>query len=108
MDCCGHTPPSAKTVRVSPEVAAQMLLHKEEVICKQHGMSAHVTGTVVLEIKIGHNGSVLHSKVVSGPAMLVPAALSAIRKYHYKPYLLNGKPVSVFTRVMLPFECPNQ
>jgi outer membrane biosynthesis protein TonB len=85
-----------------------LLLHKEEVICKQHGMSARVTGTVVVVIEIDRTGKVSFAKAISGPAMLIPPALNAVRKYQYKPYTLNDKPVSVETTVAIPFECPNQ
>ena len=40
-----------------------------------------------------------YSKVISGPAMLRKPILDAVRKYQYKPYLLNGKAVEVETTV---------
>ena len=85
-----------------------MLLHKEDIVCKQHGMSARVTGTVVAAIEIDRTGKVSSAKAISGPAMLIPPALSAVRKYRYKPYTLDNKPVTVETTVAIPFACPNR
>jgi hypothetical protein len=95
-------------IQISRGIADKLLVHKEEIVCKQHGMSAHVTGTVVVAIEINRTGKVSFAKAISGPAMLIPPALKAVRKYQYKPYTLNNKPVSVKTTVAIPFECPNQ
>ncbi len=35
--------------------------------------------------------------------MLVPAALSAVKQWRYKPYLLNGQPVEVETTITVTF-----
>ena len=73
-------------------------------------MAARVTGTVVVAIEIDRNGDVLHPKVVTGPRMLQKAVLDAVRKYKYKPYLLNGKPIEVETTVSVAVDtlrgCP--
>jgi hypothetical protein len=37
--------------------------------------------------------------------VLRPLALATVRKYHYKPYLLNGTPVEVETVVSIPIDC---
>ena len=60
-------------------------------------MEAH--GTVVVVIEIGINGDVRYSKVISGPAILRKPVLDAVRKYKYKPYLLNNNAVEVQTTV---------
>jgi protein TonB len=67
-------------------------------------MAARVTATVVLAIVIDKNGDVLHPKVISGPAMLRKPVLDAVRKYKYKPYLLNGKAVEVETTVSVTMD----
>jgi periplasmic protein TonB len=41
--------------------------------------------------------------VGSGHPMLVPAALSAVKQWRYKPYLLNGQPVEVETTITVIF-----
>ncbi len=66
--------------------------------------AAGIKGTVVLEAKISKNGSVTDLKVVSGPPELQQAAMDAVRTWKYKPYLLNGEPVEVRTRVNVVFQ----
>lgn len=56
-------------------------------------------GTVVVAIEISSQGDVVDAQIISGPKMLHQLVLDAVRKYKYKPYLLNGKPVEVETTV---------
>jgi outer membrane biosynthesis protein TonB len=36
-------------------------------------------------------------------ALLAPAALAAVKQWHYKPFLLNRKPVGVETGITIDF-----
>jgi len=76
---------------ISPEVAETLIIHKEELAWKHRGMEARISGTVVVGIEIPKDGSVLHPIVLSGPRMLQQAVLDAVRRYEFKPYLINGK-----------------
>jgi TonB family protein len=76
---------------ISPEVAETLITHKEELAWKHRGMEARISATVVVGIEISKDGSVLHPIVLSGPRMLQQAVLDAVRKYKFKPYLINGK-----------------
>jgi TonB family protein len=62
-----------------------------------------VAGTVVLAATIEQDGSVGNLSVVSGPPELQDAAIAAVRTWHYLPYFLEGKPVSVETQVKVEF-----
>jgi protein TonB len=37
----------------------------------------------------------------------VPAAIEAVKKWHYRPFLLNGEPVEVETTVTVTFQLSN-
>ena len=65
---------------------------------------AHVSGNVVLHAIIGPDGTVEKLDAISGPDVLKPAALEAVRQWSYKPYLLNGQPVEVDTTVVIHFQ----
>ena len=67
-------------------------------------MAARTKATVVLGIEIDKNGDVPFAKVISGPTMLRKPVLDAVRKYKYKPYLLNGKAVEVETTVSVTMD----
>ncbi len=66
--------------------------------------SAHLTGTVAIEATIGKDGKIQNLDVVSEPGqLLMDAALKAVSKWEYKPYLLNGNPVEVRTQIYVSF-----
>jgi protein TonB len=96
-----QAPPAAMPpqhyIRISAGVAEKLLKHKTEPVLSQAAMEAR--GTVVMMIAIDKNGNVLYPKVISGPALLSNPVLDAVRKYKYKPYLINGKAVVVETTV---------
>lgn len=64
---------------------------------------ARVQGTVILRVQISKSGNVENIQLVSGHTMLAPAAIEAVKQWEYKPYLLNGEPVDVETRVTVNF-----
>ena len=66
--------------------------------------AAHVEGTVVVHTIIARDGTVESAEVVSGPALLQGAALDAVKRWVYKPYLVNGEPVRVDTKVVVNFK----
>ena len=56
-----------------------------------------------LEAVIGRDGAIANLTVISGHPLLIPAALDAVRKWRYRPTLLNGTPVEVITTVDVNF-----
>jgi len=68
----------------------------------RHGSSE----TVKVRTTIGELGQVLDVKHVSGSISLLPAAMSAIRLWRYKPTLLNRKPVQAQQDITIEFRPP--
>jgi protein TonB len=64
---------------------------------------AGIEGTVILQATISVSGTIENLHVVSGPEMLRRAALDAVSRWRYRPYLLNGEPVEVETTVNVRF-----
>jgi len=62
-----------------------------------------VRGSVLLQALIGADGTVGEMRVISGPTILVSAARQAVQQWHFKPYLVNGKPVETYARVTVNF-----
>jgi periplasmic protein TonB len=98
--CCIYAPIPHR-VNMAPEAAEKMILHKADLACPKTSMPARFTGTVVVKVLIDTNGSVARSRVVSGPPMLKRAVLDAVRKYKYKPYMINTTSVEVDTTVSI-------
>jgi protein TonB len=62
--------------------------------------------TVKVRATIGQLGQVLDIKRLSGSTSLLPAAMSAIRQWRYKPTLLNERPVQAQQDVTIEFQPP--
>lgn len=66
-------------------------------------MEARVQGTVVVSALISTDGRIESLRVLSGPQLLIPAAVDAIRQARYRPWKLNGEPVEVETTINIVF-----
>ncbi len=64
-----------------------------------------IQGTVVLAARVRKDGSIGDLKVVSSPPLLGQAALVGVQTWRYRPYLVNGQPVEVETRIHVTFSC---
>jgi TonB family protein len=60
-------------------------------------------GQVWVKISVSEAGEVDQVDVISGDPVLAKAAVEAARKWRFKPFIKNGKPVSVFTKVPFSF-----
>lgn len=94
---------SGQKERVSSGVTQGLLLQSVKPVYPAQAQQAHVTGTVVLNAVIGKDGSVQTVKVVSGHPMLTQAAVDAVKRWHYKPYYLNGEAVEAETQIKINF-----
>jgi periplasmic protein TonB len=65
--------------------------------------TAHISGTVVLHAVIAKDGSVEDLQYVSGPPLLMKAAMDAVKQWRYQPTQLNGDPVEVDTTISVVF-----
>ncbi len=96
------TPP-AKPIRVTSDLQAAKLVHKVIPMYPRLAVLARVSGTVKLIGTVGADGRIQQLDVVSGPAMLVQAAIEAVRQWVYSPTTLNGKPVEVIAPIEVNF-----
>lgn len=90
-------------VRISGGIAAANLLNTVDPVDPPIAKAAHVEGTVVLHAIISPEGTVEKLAVISGPNTLQSSAVDAVRRWTYKPYLLNGEPVGVETTITVSF-----
>jgi protein TonB len=92
-----------KIYTVSAGVAVGLLIQKTPPAYPEIAKTARVSGTVVLQAVISKTGTIDDLHVVSGPEMLREAALNAVRKWRYRPYMLNNQPIAVETTVNVIF-----
>ncbi len=90
-------------VRVSQGVSAGLLIKKVQPNYPPLARQARIQGQVVLQAEISKEGTIQNLQLISGHAMLAPAAIEAVKQWRYKPYLLNGEPVAVETQVIVNF-----
>jgi len=97
-------PPAApQRIRVGGQVEAASLVNKVEPQYPPIAKTAHVAGTVVLHAIIGKDGAIRELQFVSGPPLLMKAAMDAVKEWRYKPTMLNGEAVEVDTTVDVVF-----
>jgi len=100
-----QTPPVAESQRVRlPQGALQrFLIRRVQPIYPQQAQKYGVQGAVTLLTLIGRDGKVQRVSWVSGPALLAPPAMDAVKQWVYKPYPEHGEPVEVETTIVVNF-----
>jgi periplasmic protein TonB len=102
----GPPPPPKPTqtrIRVGGNVQGAKLVRQVQPTYPQIAKTAHVSGTVRLHAVIAKDGTIQELEYVSGPALLMKAAMDAVHEWRYQPTLLNGEPVEVDTTVDVVF-----
>ena len=108
IDDADFTPPAdaqpwPPLVTITAAEAQRLHLQQVEPVYPPIAKAAHVEGMVVLQAIIGKDGRVLSVSVISGPLMLQQAALDAVKKWVYRPYLLNNEATEVNTTINVFF-----
>jgi protein TonB len=101
-------PPVAKAVtptriKVGGNVQSAMIIRKTPPIYPQLAKSARVSGVVHLAAVIAKDGTIQELHSLGGPALLIQAAMDAVKTWIYKPTMLNGEPVQVETTIDVNF-----
>jgi protein TonB len=55
---------------------------------------------------VGRDGTVQDAKFTQGSLVFARAAIDAVKQWKFKPYILNGRPVSVQSLITLNFKPP--
>lgn len=63
-------------------------------------------GTVILQVLVGRDGTVQDAKFLQGSLAFADAAITGVRQWKFKPYIFNGRPVSVQTLLTMTFAPP--
>lgn len=99
-------PPSPKPVPHAERQSLMMegyLLDRVNPVYPELARIARIQGPVRLRALISKEGRIENLRVLSGQPLLVEAALQAVRRWRYRPYLLNGEKVEVETEVTVNF-----
>jgi len=97
------TTPAPKRIRVPAQMAEANLVYDVAPKYPSEAGRARIEGTVVLLAVIGKDGTVEDVRVEKGLPVLAQAAIEAVKKWRYRPYLLNGEPVEVDSQITINF-----
>ena len=95
-------PVATRPLRVS-EWAEGNLVHRVQPAYPLIAQQARIQGAVKLRAIISKSGTIENLSVLTGHAMLIPAAVEAVRQWRYRPYMLNGEPIEVETEITVNF-----
>ncbi|MEO8052841.1 MAG: energy transducer TonB [Acidobacteriota bacterium] len=98
-----HESASNQPITVTSEIQSAKLIRKVQPVYSKLAIIARISGTVRLTGIIGKDGTIQQLQVLSGPPLLVAAAVDAVRQWVYRPTLLNGKPVEVIAPINVNF-----
>lgn len=96
-------PTPVKRIRVASRVVEANLIHDVPPQYPPEAGRARLEGPVVLMAVIGQDGTVKDVRVESGLPILAQAAIDAVKQWRYKPYLIDGEPVEVDSRITINF-----
>lgn len=90
-------------LRVGGRVLAARLVHRVAPAYPQEAIQQDISGSVFLEATVNKQGEIRELKVLRGDPLLAAAATEAVRKWRYRPTLLNGNAVEVVSQIEVIF-----
>jgi len=97
-------PAAPKLLRVGGQVEAAKVISAPPPVYPTLARDARVGGIVKLDAVIGTDGHIENLKVISGPPLLINAAMDAVKNWTYQPTILNGQPFKVETLITVNFQ----
>ncbi|MDR3735153.1 MAG: TonB family protein [Acidobacteriaceae bacterium] len=105
------TPPSGAMTpsRPIPDAAhratAPILIHSVEADYTDEARRALLNGTAIIRVIVGVDGKPQRIELLKDPGMgLGDKAVAAVKKYRFKPAVVDGKPVVVYVTVAVEFK----
>jgi hypothetical protein len=92
-----------KRIKVDGKVQDAMVLQKVPPILPSLAKSASISGIVHLAAIIAEDGTILELHSLGGPVLVIEAAMDAVKKWVYRPTLVDGVPVQVETTIDVTF-----
>jgi len=99
--------PPPERIQVSGEVQEAMLLAMVKPQYPPVAKQARIQGTVRVSAIIDKDGRITELKVEEGHPFLVDAAVAVLKRWRYRPTILNGAPVEVATQITMHFRLEN-
>lgn len=97
-------PGEARSASVASGIMGGLLVKKVAPVYPAEARTAYIQGTVRLNAEINKEGDIANLELLDGPIELVGSAVNAVRKWKYRPYLMNGEPVAVKTEIQVNYQ----
>jgi TonB family protein len=92
-----------KRIRIGGVAASAHRIHTVTPKYPQEAKRKGIEGKVRLEALIGQDGKVENLKPIEGDPLLTESALAAVKKWRFKPFTIQGRPVEVETEIDVNF-----
>ncbi len=96
----------SEPIAVSEEAARALLLHTVDPVYPPEALAQKLHGAVVLQARVGRDGSVEDLKIVRGYFILGRAAIAAVKQWRFQPYSINGRAAATQTVITINFSYP--
>jgi protein TonB len=106
-EASGNKPPEAAMASIEPvsvPEAAQRLLLSDQPGIAYPASAKGQQGIVVVQILVGRDGTVQDAKFMQGSLAFARTAIDGVKLWKFKPYTMNGRPVSVQTVMTISFK----
>jgi periplasmic protein TonB len=103
-DASGNKPADAAMQSIEPVAvseASERLLLTDQPRLDYPASARGQQGTVVLQVLIGRDGTVQDAKFMQGSLAFARTAIEGVKLWKFKPYVMNGRPVSVQTTMTI-------
>lgn len=105
-DASGNKPPEAALQSIEPVVVPELserALLTDQPLLDFPAAAGGQHGTVLLQVLIGRDGTIQDAKFLQGSLAFARAAIDGVKRWKFKPYIMNGRPVSVQTTLTIKF-----
>jgi periplasmic protein TonB len=106
-DTIAPPPPASRAtneiLRVGGDVKPPQALYSPPPAYPPLARVSKTEGVVVIDAVIDETGHVIEARAISGPALLLQAALMAVSQWRYQPTYLDGQAVSIRMHVTVKF-----
>jgi protein TonB len=90
--------------RIKSQLTEGQLVNRVDPIYPHIAAISGIQGQVKLHAIIGRDGRIQSLSAISGHPLLLRAALEAVERWRYRPYILNGEAVEVETLITVNFK----
>ena len=96
----------SEPVAVSEEAARALLVHSVDPVYPPEALAQKLHGPVILQARVGRDGTVEDLKIVRGYFILGRAAIAAVKQWRFQPYTVNGHAAATQTVLTINFSYP--